>query len=293
MILSMTGYGRGEVNKNGMEIIAEARSLNNRFLELSVRFPKDYAKLEQEIKEIVKRYATRGRININLTLKNDAELPINSYQVDLALAQKYTRMFREVIAQNQLSDEITLSDLISLPHVWKQSEETTNLEEVWPLLITAIELSLEDLYAMRKKEGEELARDLRQRLAILEKNLGEIEEISKHQASIEFMKLNERLQNLIPTEKIDPGRLEMEIALLAERVDVTEECIRFRSHTKIFLETIDGTEPGGRRLNFVLQEMNREANTIGAKANNAEIARLVIQIKEELEKIREQVQNIE
>lgn len=293
MILSMTGYGRGEVNKNGLEIIAETRSLNNRFLELSVRFPKDYSKIEQEIKELVKSYITRGRINIAITLKNEAELPINSYQVDLILAQKYIRMFREIIAQNQLAEEIKLSDVISLPHVWKQSEEAANFEDVWPLLKTAIELSLEDLYAMRKKEGEELARDLRQRLVTLEQNLDEIEQISKYQASIEYTKMNERLQHLIPSEKIEPGRLEMEIAMLADRVDVTEECIRFRSHTKMFLETIDGTEPGGRRLNFVLQEMNREANTIGAKANNAEIARLVIQIKEELEKIREQVQNIE
>ncbi|MBN2090616.1 YicC family protein [candidate division KSB1 bacterium] len=293
MILSMTGYGRGEVNKNGMEIISEARSLNNRFLELSIRFPKDYSKLESEIKEIVKRYASRGRINLTITLKSDVELPANSYRIDTALAQKYMKMFRAIIADNQLSSEIKLSDLIGLPHVWVQSDEAANLEDVWPALKTAIELSLEDLYAMRKKEGEELARDLRQRLVLLEKNLDEIEQISKQQSSIEFKKMNERLQNLIPSEKIEPGRLEMEIAMLADRVDVTEECIRFRSHTKIFLETMDGTEPGGRRLNFVLQEMNREANTIGAKANNAEIARFVIQIKDELEKIREQVQNIE
>ena len=146
---------------------------------------------------------------------------------------------------------------------------------------------------MRRKEGEQLYSDLVKRVKLLDDTIIKIEELSQARSQIEFDKLSQRLSKLADTEKLDPGRLEMEIAILADRVDVSEECIRFKSHNALFGETIRDSTSGGRRLNFLLQEMNREANTIGAKANAAEIAHLVVKLKEEIEKIREQVQNIE
>ncbi len=289
----MTGYGRGEVRENGFEILVEARSLNNRFLDISVRLPKEYSQLEQDVKDFVRQYISRGRINLVINLKNANGYKAPIHQIDTELLKGYLAVLRDLVAQTEIVREIKLSDILSLPNIWIPATEDEPRAEVWRLMQQAIELSLRDLRQMRKKEGDQLAQDLKQRIRSLETAITFIESQARTRIVSEFNKLNERLKLLMPSENIEPGRLEQEVALLADRVDVTEECIRFRSHNQIFVDAIDAEDAAGRRLNFVLQEMNREANTIGAKANDAEIARQVIQIKEELEKIREQVQNIE
>lgn len=293
MILSMTGYGRAEIKNNGYEFVSEIRSLNNRFLDISVRLPGSYIQFEQEVKNIVKEFLCRGRVNINISIKDTNNSKAGNFMVDKALAQNYIFILKELKENFSLDGEIQLSHLLSFPNIITFEEEASPQEEIWELVKKALRESLQDLVNMRKKEGDELAKDLRLRIGILDTCIDQIQVLAKDRVANEFVKLNERLAQLTATSNLDEGRIEQEIALLADRIDVTEECIRFRSHNKMFVGTFDDEQSGGRRLNFITQEMNREANTIGAKANDAEIARLVIQIKEELEKIREQVQNIE
>jgi uncharacterized protein (TIGR00255 family) len=157
----------------------------------------------------------------------------------------------------------------------------------------ALENALDDLARMRRNEGEELKKDFRERLAAIEQTLAQIEALSRAQIPAERIRLRERIQQILEQQPVDENRLEMELALLADRLDVTEECVRFRSHNKFFLQALDDNEPAGRKLNFLVQEMNREANTIGSKSSASEIAHLVVGVKEELERIREQLQNIE
>jgi len=164
---------------------------------------------------------------------------------------------------------------------------------VWDSIKEALQNALENLQQMRLKEGEELANDLVDRIRILDREINQIEKISDEKFEEELGKLRKRIREIIENNELDETRMETEAALIVNRMDVTEECVRFRSHNKLFLKTLEADEPVGRKLNFLLQEMTREANTIGAKANNADIAHLVVEIKEEVEKIREQVQNIE
>ncbi|RME00811.1 MAG: DUF1732 domain-containing protein, partial [Calditrichaeota bacterium] len=183
--------------------------------------------------------------------------------------------------------------LLSFSDIFMQDSLADLPEEAWNCIEEAIEKALIELNAMRQREGQEIEADLRKRIEFLSRYIEKIEELSEGRSEKEFEQLQHRLRSMIKNGELDPARLELEIALLADRVDVTEECIRFKSHNKLFLESLEKPEPVGRKLNFLLQEMNREANTIGAKANDAEIAHLVVQIKEEVEKLREQVQNIE
>lgn len=293
MIQSMTGFGRGEFLTSELEITAEVRSLNNRFLDISVRLPNNYMLYEQEVKGLVKKYLSRGRINLNVTLKSTNGFQANKIKVDTDLVQAYYGRLQEIKNLLQLPGEIEISHIIALPNIFTFEEEDQRVDQIWDRMQAVIETSLQDLCLMREKEGIELTRDLNYRISLINNAIDQIEGIAKERIQTEYEKLNERIKNLVSSKELDAGRLEMEVAILADRIDVTEECTRFRSHSKMFLSTFDDPEPGGRRLNFVTQEMNREVNTIGAKANDAEIVTLVIHIKEEIEKIREQVQNLE
>jgi uncharacterized protein (TIGR00255 family) len=175
----------------------------------------------------------------------------------------------------------------------EQQEMENTDEEEWKVAQKALDKAMDQLVTMRGDEGKELQKDFTQRIASIEQNLSEIERIARDQIPAERLRLRERITHLLEKEPVDEGRLEMELALMADRLDITEECVRFRSHNKFFLAAFTSDEAAGRKLNFLVQEMNREANTIGSKSSAAEIAHLVVGIKEELEKVREQVQNIE
>lgn len=293
MILSMTGYGRGEIKKENFEVNVEIRSLNNRFLDVSVRLPKACSKEEQEVKDIVKKYVERGRINISISLKFIEPSPYRTIKFDLEAAADIWNQLKELKKNLRFKKKLQLSDLLQFQNLILSEDENSYDEEIWSSAKQAIELGLEDLINMRRKEGEQLYKDLVKRIKVLDNTIVKIEELSQTRSQTEFQKLSERLSNLASVENLDAGRLELEIAILADRVDISEECTRFKSHDRLFLDILRGQTAGGRRLNFLLQEMNREANTIGAKVNEAQITHLVVQLKEEIEKIREQVQNIE
>ena len=292
MIASMTGYGRGEATGDGITVAVELRSVNSRFLEVTTRLPRSLSLRENEIKELIRKRVSRGKISLLVAVEseNNGDLPL---KINVSAAKAYYKLL------NQLKESVKLKETVKLEHLLRFSEviepqEMESTDDVeWSVMQKALDKGIDNLMQMRWNEGGELKKDLRARIGIIEEKLNVIEQLSKEQVPKERIRLRERIKQLLENETVDEGRLELELALLADRLDVTEECVRFRSHNKFFLEALDEDEAAGRKLNFLVQEMNREANTMGSKSSAAEIAHLVVSIKEELEKIREQSQNIE
>ncbi len=292
MLLSMTGFGRGEATQGELHVVAEVRSVNNRFLDIVARLPKAIAGYEQEVKELVRSQIGRGRINVSVTIQA-AELEGLGVRVDMDVARSYARMLSEIVENLNLEGGVRLEHLLNFSDIFTVPEEEEFTEAIWNCAREAIVQALENLREMRAREGENLARDMLERVQKLEEYIGNIERMSREHLPEQMEALKKRLQELLKSPEIDRNRLEMEMAFLAERQDVTEECVRFRSHIQLFREMVNDPSTAGRKLNFLLQEMNREANTIASKANHADIAHQVVFIKEEIERLREQVQNIE
>ena len=285
MITSMTGFGRGDEVRDGFACQVEIRSLNHRFLDVVLKLPRGLSLYEDTAKEIVRKHITRGRISLSVNLSSEQN-PDLGLRIDAEAAQKYKRLLEMLRDTLQLEGPITIDHILHFSEVLTLENSIELPEQAWECVQCAIERAVLDLNEMRRREGVEISTDLMSRLQILDVSLNEIEARSLARRKEEFNKLYQRLQEYIIGREVDPQRLEQEVALLADRVDSTEECIRFRSHNKLFLEAMQASEPSGRKLNFLLQEMNREANTIGAKANDATIAHLVVKIKEEVEKLR-------
>ena len=292
MIISMTGFGRGEVVENDVEITCEIRTLNHRFLDISLRLPKVLTTFENEIRDLIRARLLRGRVEASIELKGE-EPTIEHLQIDKALANKIYQLLNELKTEFKIDEPIKLDYLLNYPDIITTQISHEIDEKIWPAVKRALNMALDDLTDMRLREGNEIKKDLRERIENLNQVIEKIEEKTRGRSKEEFKKLKERIETLIAQENLDEERLEMEIALLADRVDVTEECIRFKSHNSYFMELLDNDEIAGRKLNFLLQEMHREANTIGAKCNDAQIAHWVVEVKEEVEKLREQIQNIE
>ncbi|MDP2209861.1 MAG: YicC/YloC family endoribonuclease [Bacteroidota bacterium] len=293
MISSMTGYGRGDAAQKGITATAELRSVNNRFLELTIRLPKNLSHRENDVKEIVQSKIDRGKINLSVNI----ETPVDQ-RAPMMINKDAARMSYKIL--NELKKSVNIKEDITIDHLLKFSEiirpeDKENTGEVeWVLCEKAVRKALGNLLKMRIDEGSELQKDLSRRIKLIDKKIDIIEKLSKQRIPIERTRLRERVEKLIEAkDRIDDKRLELEIILLSEKLDITEECVRLRSHQKYFLESMNGKEPSGRKLNFLVQEIHREVNTIGSKANDAIISRHIIEIKEELEKIREQIQNIE
>jgi uncharacterized protein (TIGR00255 family) len=292
MIISMTGFGRGQYNVDGFDAVVEVRSLNHRFLDVVMRLPRGLSAYEQAVKDIVRNKVSRGRINVAITLKTATENELD-LRVDEEMARRYKHLLENLMKTLGLSGAITLDHLLHFSDILAIDEEDALPEQAWICVETALEQAMEDLNVMRLREGREIAQDLRPRINALQEKIENIKAYSATRGKAEFDRLYKRLQAMMDTKELDASRLELEVALLADRVDITEECTRFQSHNTLFLEALEEQEPAGRKLNFLLQEMNREANTIGAKANDAQVAHLVVSIKEEVEKLREQIQNLE
>ncbi|MBP1646920.1 MAG: YicC family protein [Bacteroidetes bacterium] len=292
MLSSMTGYGRAEITKKGITVTVELRSVNNRFLEVTARLPRSLSLRENEIKEFVRRKALRGKVNllVGIERENGGGIPL---KINTAAARGYYKLLNELRKTVKLKEKVKLEHLLHFTEVIEQAEVEREDEEEWGVVQETLGQALDGLAEMRRQEGRELEKDFRHRIGVLEEYLGKVEELSRAQVPAERARLRERIKELLEGETVDEGRLELELAILADRLDVTEECVRFRSHNKFFLEALDAPESAGRKLNFLIQEMNREANTIGSKVSDTAIAHLVVHMKEELEKIREQLQNIE
>jgi uncharacterized protein (TIGR00255 family) len=222
--------------------------------------------------------------------ESNGDIPV---RINASAAKGYYKLLNDLRKVVKLKQAVRLEHVLQFSDVLEPIEIESTDDQEWDVLQRALNEAIESLLTMKLNEGEELGKDFRHRIGILEEKLSQIEQLAVEQIPNERVRLRERIKQLLEKEPVDEGRLEMEIALLADRLDVTEECVRFRSHNKFFLEALKDKEPAGRKLNFLIQEMNREANTIGSKSSAAEIAHLVVNIKEELERLREQLQNIE
>lgn len=271
----------------------EMRSVNHRFSEVLVRMPRDLALLEERVRALLQRRIQRGRLEVAVSRENPQARP-RTVRADLDLAREYLAATRELAQALALGGEVTLPMIAAFPEVIRQEETPQDAEILWGNLEQAISAALEDLIRMREEEGGRLASDARGRVDRVEAQLGEIRERSRQVVGEYTLRLRQRLTELLGEVPVNEERLTAELALFAERSDITEELTRLGSHLTQFRETMDAPEGAvGRKLEFLLQEMGRETNTIGAKANDLEIARAVIAIKGELESLREQIQNVE
>ena len=291
MVSSMTGYGKGIVESGEFSIEVEIKSLNNRFLDISFRLPKSLTNKEFELREIIKKKVKRGKIFLSINISKSGNNHKNS-TYDIDSIQRSMEALKKIKAAVKIKGRITLEELIAFQNS-NFADSLLDVDKDWELIEKSVILALNDLEAMRAKEGAELSKDLISRVQIIDETVKKIEAVSKDSIKDYFNKLKDRAQDLINEFKDFNDRLEMELALLAEKYDITEECVRLNSHIKMFLETLNSSDEAGRKLNFICQEMNREVNTINSKSISTEISHHGILIKEELEKIREQIQNIE
>jgi uncharacterized protein (TIGR00255 family) len=288
----MTGFGRAEVSSPVGSLTVELASVNNRFLEMSVRLPRQLSLLETQIRELISSKVNRGQINLTVTL-DDTEAAVQRTLINSRLAAAYAKQLMTLQKELKLAGEVTMHDLVLVPDILKPDKEKVDHDQVWKLLEKGLTKALTDLVAMRKKEGAAMAADMQQRLTAMKKTIGEVEKKSSGAIEIYREKLTQRINSLLEPAQRDHLRLEEEIALFAERTDITEECTRLKSHIDLYQQALKMKEPAGKRLNFILQEMNREANTIGSKCSEFAISSLAISLKEEIEKLRELVQNVE
>jgi uncharacterized protein (TIGR00255 family) len=292
MLLSMTGYGRGEAPFGPRRVQVEVRTVNHRFSEVSLRLPRVLAGLENRMREHIQSRISRGKITVNVTI-DGVEAPVTRLRLNEEVAGSYFEILSELRQRFELTGELDLGTFISLPDVLAWESEDVTEEDAWAQLEPALQAAVADVRAMKMREGDNLAKDVRDRLDAIEGSLDRIVDRVPGMLADYRRRIADRLSELRGDPEFNQARLETEIVLFADRTDCTEECVRLRSHVDQFRGLIDAPEPAGRKLNFLLQEMNREANTIGSKASDVPIARDVIEIKEEIEKLREQVQNFE
>ncbi|MBC7962424.1 MAG: YicC family protein [Steroidobacteraceae bacterium] len=291
MLKSMTGYGKGGATTLQGNFTVEIRSVNHRYGEVSVRMPRSLMALENDIKRLVSTQLKRGKIDVFVQWEEAAAASAIS-QVDLAVARGYYEAFSRLADELQLSKDLPLSLILSQKGVIKDSSGAIDEAEFQPLLFSAVQSAVAALDAMRMREGEALEIDLLARRKQVAEWTDQLSARSPQVVTEYRQKLKARLEQLLEGSELDEARLAQEIALMADRSDITEELVRLASHFNQFDEALRLSEPVGRKLDFLMQEMNREVNTVGSKSNDAELTTLVVRIKAEMEKMREQVQNV-
>ncbi|MGB7574028.1 MAG: YicC/YloC family endoribonuclease [Thermodesulfobacteriota bacterium] len=292
MLKSMTGFGRAEGATTLGKVVVESRSVNHRYCDINIKLPKRLSLFENRVKEIVRSQVSRGRIDVSLRLDGVGEERVQ-LSVDLDLAEQYYRVLRDLKERLQLKDEVTLALLAGAKDLITAKEESGDIEPYWQEVLPILKQSFKNMDDMKRLEGESLTKDLQQRLEHIAQQLQIIKQQFPSRLKATFTRLHDRLRSLLEGMESDPLRFQQEVGFLAERMDITEEIVRGESHLAQFGTLLGGNEPVGRKMDFLLQEINREINTVSAKANDAEISQNVVEIKSELEKIREQVQNIE
>lgn len=292
MASSMTGFGIGEVQQENSTITVELKSVNNRFLEVSCRMPSFLSHYEREVKEIIRNKIQRGKIYMMISVQGETNGALG-IRVEPETAQAVRHLLGELRRATGVREKLRLEHFLKFSEIFEPVGEPEDTVKVWEGVKEALQKALTDLRAMRDQEGKILAQDLVERVKNLEQNVDVIERLSRESLPNSYEKMLERVKRLVGCGEIDTTRMESEIALMADKMDVTEECVRLRSHNELFLRILEKEAVVGKKLNFLLQEMNREANTVSAKATHVEISHLVIKMKEEIEKLREQVQNLE
>ena len=290
----MTGYGRGEHTQEGYKISAEISSVNRRQVEINVYLPRELEPLDARVRNEISRRVARGRVTARITLHVTESALISHAQVNMALAKAYARELRKLATELKISGEVTLETLARAPGVFQADTALADADHFWPGVSAALERGLEACVKMREREGAHLLKDLKARITTMRKAVSKVQKEAPAMVERYREQLRERIKNAgLPLPAEEDERLQKEIIYFADRSDISEELTRLQSHFKQFDECSKSQEPVGRTLDFLAQEMNRELNTIGSKASDSVIAREVVLLKTELEKFREQVQNVE
>ncbi len=294
MINSMTGFGLGEAEVNGAVSTVELRSTNNRFCEVSVRLPRSLSEYESEIQARIRKRFARGRIAARIQVETDTKASGGGLRVNPESVRQCMRLLQDAREAAGLTEPVRLEHLLKYSDIFQTMEETgAKTAQEWSASEQALDKAIANLQAMRRLEGDALLNDMEQRVQAIRALLEQVEALAPARVASARERLRERLADLLEDQRLDPQRLEMEIAVLAERLDVTEECVRLKSHLNLFRQSLASEHAEGRKLNFIAQEIHREVNTLGAKSGDTTIAGLAVAMKDELEKIREQVQNVE
>lgn len=292
MIKSMTGFGAGDAETADFKVHIEVKAVNQRFLETNYHMPYSMNMFENQLTKKIKEYASRGKLDINIRFQDLRDKAV-IVKVDKGLVAAYGQALQEISSQLELSAPVTAAQIASYPDVLKLNEENADLEAAQPVLMQAMEQALESFVAMREAEGQNIQRDLLARIGTLENFVWELEKLAPEIVAAYRQRLENLLREYLAKEDIDESRIIQEVALFTDKVNYTEETVRLRSHFDQFRQIITAGEPVGRKLDFLIQEMNREINTVASKANSAGAAQFVVDVKSEIEKIREQIQNIE
>lgn len=293
MIRSMTSFGRSNSEEGKKRVFTvEMKSVNSRYLDVNIRMPKSIISLEEEIRKMISNSLNRGKVDVFINIKNyneGAGVP----KVDINLAQGYLQCLKEIEEKLNIKNDISVMQIARFPEVITMIEEEDKIDEIWEELKPLISSSLDMMINMREVEGEKLKEDILIKINQIEELVSKVEEFADSIPKVFKQKLEERLKDLLGNVEVDENRIAIEVCILADKATVDEEIIRLNSHINQVRETLKLNEPIGRKLDFIVQEMNRETNTIGSKSSDIKMTNIVIDIKNILEKIREQVQNIE
>ena len=292
MIKSMTGFGRCEVQKDSRKFTVELKSVNHRYLDVNIRMPKKLNFFETTIRTLLKSYANRGKVDIFITYEDLSQTQV-SVKYNAALAAEYMKYLKQMEEEFGLENDVRVSTLSRYPEVFTMEEQSEDEEELWNGLKEALEGAFTQFVETRKTEGENLKKDITSKLDLLSEQIGFIEERSPQIVAEYRAKLEDKMKELLADTQIEESRIASEVILFADKICTDEEVVRLKSHISHMRNTLEEKDEIGRKLDFIAQEMNREANTILSKANDIEVSDRAISLKTEIEKIREQIQNIE
>ena len=291
MIKSMTGFGRGKLEVDGREYILEIKSVNHKYSDISIKMPKNFSFVEDEIRKEINKNISRGKIDVNILYLNNGNKQ-EKVIINKELAKNYINEIRQLINEADVNSSINIMEIIKLPDVLNiQSEESE--EQITKEIKQVLNIAIEEFLKMREKEGKTIYQDLVNRIDDVNINVEQILRLSTGLIEEYIVKLKKRIEEILKNEIIDENRLAQEVVIYADKCSIEEEITRLKSHIQQFKELLDIKEPVGKRLDFLIQEMNREANTIASKSASIDITNIVVELKTQIENIREQIQNIE
>lgn len=292
MLRSMTGYGRAKYLKDSREYIVEIKSVNNRYSDISIKIPRTISFLEDNIKKLIASSISRGKVEVFVTYNNNSEKARN-IQINKELAKTYIEEMRLLASETSTNANIEIIDVLKMPDVLLTGLDEDSEELIKEELLTCTKLAIDEFINMREAEGEKIKIDLLERIEIISSIIEKINSISTGLIQEYIVKLEKRINELLKPNIVDEARLAQEVVIFSDKCSIEEEVTRMKSHIAQFKNLLDEEKSNGKRMDFLIQEMNRETNTIGSKANNLEITNYVVDVKTELENIREQIQNIE
>ena len=292
MLRSMTGYGRATYEIDAREYVVEIKSVNNRYSDISIKMPRSISFLEDKIKKLISNAITRGKIEVFVSFTNNSDIGRN-IEINREITKRYIEEMRKLASEQNINSNIEVIDVMKMPDVLNTKIDETAEEVIKDELITCTNEAITNFISMREVEGEKIKEDLEKRINVISEKINKINSISTGLVEEYIVKLEKRVNELLKPNVVDETRLAQEIVIYSDKCSVEEEITRMKSHISQFLSLLDKDNSNGKRIDFLIQEMNRETNTIGSKANNLEITNYVVDIKTEVENIREQIQNIE